>query len=192
MANFVPNKDQLDNAKTVFAELKSLGYNDTSACAILGNLQWESGMNAGQSQVGGGGGYGLGQWTPKENLYTQAATVGLSNAEAETVKGQAQIIGQGDKTGQWMDSVSSGAYISGAIDPLTLANFKKMTDINSATLNFETHWERGLVSSVHMEERQMYATAYYKILNGTDPDNGGGSGGDNGSSGSLLWLDSIM
>lgn len=43
--------------------LVGLGYTAEGSAGIVGNLMAESGMQADISQIGGGGGYGLAQWT---------------------------------------------------------------------------------------------------------------------------------
>lgn len=155
--------EQIARGQTIAKILGKHGYNKNSQVGVVANLHWESaGLNPNANEYGGGG-YGLGQWTPKSNLYRQAQICGLSNAQAETLEGQAEIIAQGDKTGQWMDNttVSSAGYTN----PQTLSAFKKSTNIDVATINFMCHWERP--GKLHIEERLDLAQAYSKHIDGS-------------------------
>lgn len=73
-----------------------LGYSKESAIGVCANVMAESNFNEGASDVGGAG-FGLGQWTPKQNLYNQGATLGYSNAECETFDIQSRILLRGMK-----------------------------------------------------------------------------------------------
>ena len=139
MANFT--EVQKSTIKIIWAILKQEGYNDQSAAGVIGNLYAESDLDPNKNQIGGGSGYGLGQWTPKSNLYAQAAILGISNAEAETTAGQARIIAQGTITGQWSTFGDTG-YHSTVKSSLYLSDFKQMTDLTTTATNFCAHWER--------------------------------------------------
>ena len=172
---WTPSDAQKATGKTIWQIWRKMGYNEYATAGMLGFITWESQLNAGVSEYGGGGGYGLVQWTPKENLYIQAAKLGMSNAEAETIKGQATIIGEGDKTGQWLDYYSPLVYVDGAVQPLILDNFKKADSIKFALANFQAHFGRGAVATLHLAERNEYANYWYKAFTGTKPNDSGGS-----------------
>ncbi|HEN1772265.1 TPA: hypothetical protein U4A04_002991, partial [Enterococcus faecium] len=77
--------EQIARGQTIAKILGKHGYNKNSQVGVVANLHWESaGLNPNANEYGGGG-YGLGQWTPKSNLYRQAQICGLSNAQAETL-----------------------------------------------------------------------------------------------------------
>jgi hypothetical protein len=170
-----PSDAQKATGKTIWQIWRKMGYNEYATAGMLGYITRESQLNPGITEYGGGGGYGLVQWTPKEKLYEQAAKLGMSNSEAETVEGQAKIIGEGDKTGQWIDYYSPIVYVDGAVQPLTLDNFKKATSINFVLANFQAHFGRGAVASLHMPERTEYANYWYKAFTGLNPNSGSGS-----------------
>lgn len=163
MATFT--EAQKNTIKIVWAILKQEGYNDQSAAGVIGNLHAESEMDPQKNELSGGGGYGLGQWTPKSNLYSQAAALGISNATAETAEGQARIIAKGDVTGQW--SVAGNTqYHSSVRASLYLSDFKLMTDLTATAANFCAHWERPSVSQARMSVRIDAANSVYQLQKG--------------------------
>lgn len=160
---------QLETAKTVWMILKQFGYNNISAAGVIGNLYAESSLNPNVNEHSGGGGYGLGQWTPKSNLYKQAAICGISNTEAETVRGQATIIAQGDKTGQWL-VYGNLDYHPTVTKNQTLSAFKETVNLSAAAANFCAHWERPNVNYAHMPVRIDATNSIYQLLDGEDED----------------------
>lgn len=177
MVNFT--QGQLSTATTVWNILKQYGYNDFSAAGVIGNLYAESNLNPNINEGSGGGGYGLGQWTPKSNLYAQAKILGISNAEAETAAGQAKIIAQGDRTGQW-SIYGNPAYHSTVVVQQTLAQFKQSGSVISGAANFCAHWERPRVDVAHMDVRIDAANSIYQKLKGS-------SGGGTNKGEMLMW-----
>lgn len=169
MVNFT--QSQLATATTVWNILKQYGYNDISNAGVIGNLYAESALNPNVNEHSGGGGYGLGQWTPKSNLYAQAKVLGISNAEAETAAGQAKIIAQGERTGQWLN-YGNPAYHSTVVTQQTLAQFKQSNSVTAAAANFCAHWERPSVQYAHMNVRIDAAESIYQKLKGSS---GGGT-----------------
>lgn len=143
-----------------------LGYSKESAIGVCANVMAESNFNEGASDVGGAG-FGLGQWTPKQNLYNQGATLGYSNAECETFDIQSRILLRGDETGQWSNVAYTG-YDSLVVSPQTLSEFKQETDINKATMNYMAHWERPSYNpeTNHKEQRKAYAQEFNEKLTG--------------------------
>ncbi|MGM0216339.1 phage tail tip lysozyme [Enterococcus sp. AZ109] len=154
---------QYEVAKVVWGVLKQSGYSDHSAAGVIGNLYAESSLDPNKHEVGGGGGYGLGQWTPRSNLYTQATICGISAGEAETAQGQAKIIAQGDKTGQWLVTGNT-AYHPTVQKNQTLAAFKQATDVISAAANFCAHWERPKLEYAHMDVRIRGAQSILQVM----------------------------
>lgn len=73
------NQQEMENnADIVISTYQQMGYDNATIAAILGNMQNESSVNPGREEEGGGGGYGLVQWTPKSVLIEHCATLGLS------------------------------------------------------------------------------------------------------------------
>lgn len=63
-----------------FKNISSFGWSNNAIIAMLCNISAESHINPQQSQIGGGGGYGLTQWTPKNKLLNRAKGLGLSGS----------------------------------------------------------------------------------------------------------------
>lgn len=185
---FKPNEAQKATAKIVWGIIRGFGYSEIATASILGNLQVESYMNPGQSEFGGAG-YGLIQWTPKENLYTQGVQLGISREECETAEGQAKIIAQGDKTGQWM-TTSDPRYGSQVVNPLMLEEYKKFDNMQKAVENFVSHFTRPRLDVANVSERVEDGKAYYELFTGSPPTEGGGK--DNKTQGLSIWLDNYM
>lgn len=169
---WTPSAEIIKRSKTIDKILRQNGYSKTASAGILGNLIVETAYTLSPTiNENGGGGYGLGQWTPKENVYIQGKMLGLSRAECDTLDGQAKIIAKGDVTGQWMNYTSL-VYPGNPRNPLTLADFKKATNLNQATAEFMQHWERPSEIYHHYDRRVEAANAIIKHLDGTG---GGGS-----------------
>lgn len=76
--SFLSETQQKFNSKCVLnfcKNLSSYGWSNNSICAVLGNMSFESGVNPMLGEVGGSG-YGLVQWTPKENCINRAKKIG--------------------------------------------------------------------------------------------------------------------
>ncbi|MFV0560609.1 MAG: phage tail tip lysozyme [Enterococcus sp.] len=159
-------ESQFATAQIVWKIFKDYEYSDASAAGIIGNLYAESSLDPNRNEVSGIG-YGLGQWTPKSNLYLQAEICGISDSDANTTSGQAMIIAQGDRTGQWLN-FGNTAYHSTVIQTLTLESFKILTNTTVATANFCAHWERPNVDFAHMDVRINASSAIYNLLKGTN------------------------
>ena len=156
-----------DRARTIFNIFKEYGFSDISNVAMIGNLQHESGLKPDVTEVGGFGGYGLAQWTPKENLYTQGSALGYTRQQCEQLDVQARIIAQATTVGQWTNAMSSNYDTPERISPLLFEDFKKMTNLESATVNFMGHYLRPTYKSADNKiytQRIPYAKNWKKIL----------------------------
>lgn len=156
----------IQKAQRLFDIAVRLGYSRPAAIGVCANVMAESNFNEGASEVGGIG-FGLGQWTPKENLFSQGATLGYSQAQCLTFEVQCDILLRGDETGQWSNGAYTG-YDPLVVSPLTLGAFKKESDILSATMNYMAHWERPSYNPAinHKELRKQYAQEFDKKING--------------------------
>lgn len=67
-----------NNANIVINYYRSVGIEDNTIAAILGNMQAESSINPNRYEGGVGPGYGLVQWTPKSSLEEHASTLGYT------------------------------------------------------------------------------------------------------------------
>lgn len=154
-------------AQRLYDFARLLGYSHESAIGVCANVMAESNFNEGLHEIGGGGGYGLGQWTPQGNLYIQANLLGYTNAQADTFDVQCDVLLRGDETGQW----TTGAYMYDplVVVPLTLTQYKLQRNINQTTMNYMSHWERPHENPEinHKERRKDYARDFNIRLNGS-------------------------
>lgn len=106
-----------NNANIIINYYRSLGINDKTIAAILGNMQAESSINPEREEVGGAG-FGLVQWTPVTVLQNHCATLGLSpynNGDVQIQVLKAEIQNQAG-VAEWYSSIAfiSNYYNSGA------------------------------------------------------------------------------
>ncbi|EIQ7101501.1 phage tail tip lysozyme [Enterococcus faecalis] len=151
------------NAWAVWQFLKSKGYSEQAAAGILGNMEQESGIMPDIDEGGGGPGYGLVQWT--------SPIAGESGrAYVQRLLGQAGISGDYRnittqlKLLDW--HMHNGQYIPSAAYPYSVAEFKALTDIGTATMAFEANFERPAVTH---PERIPMAQYWYDLLHNLKP-----------------------
>lgn len=175
---YLTQSEMENNAQIIYGIFNSLGYNFSTICAILGNMQQESTLSPIFGERGGGG-YGLLQWTPKSDLTDACRKLGLSPYTDGTVQcncldGELFKLG-----GQWY---STQAYInnykrSGASDDmvgLTPEQFKlntKNKGVNWMTIAFMTCYERPSLDpgTNYIDKRKKYANNWYQFLSGVTP-----------------------
>lgn len=141
-----------DNAKYIYSFFKNKGWTKQSICAMLGNMQGESGIIADMTEKGGGGGYGLVQWTPKSNLTNWANQNGLNY---KTVDTQCRRI-------QWELENNQQFYKTSSY-PLTFREFTK--SIKSPTYLakvFINNYERP--ATPNQPQRGVWAEEWFKKL----------------------------
>ncbi|MDN6597226.1 MAG: phage tail tip lysozyme, partial [Lentilactobacillus parabuchneri] len=151
------------NAWAVWQFLKSKGYSEQASAGILGNMDQESGIMPDIDEGGGGPGYGLVQWT--------SPIAGESGrAYVQRLLGQAGISGDYRnittqlKLLDW--HMHNGQYIPSAAYPYSVAQFKALTDIGTATMAFEANFERPAVTH---PERIPMAQYWYNLLKDLKP-----------------------
>ena len=108
-----------NNADIIINYYRSQNINDKTIAAILGNMQAESTLSPGLNERGGGGGYGLVQWTPKQDLIDACSVLGLSPYTSGDVQIQviiAEVLNTPAAVAQWYTSSGfiSHYYNSGA------------------------------------------------------------------------------
>lgn len=86
------NQDEMNNnAKCLYGYLNKVhGWSLNACCGVLGNATMESRINPNMEEVGGGGGYGLVQWTPgsicKDYLNSRGAKLAdYGNCECDLI-----------------------------------------------------------------------------------------------------------
>ena len=160
--------DQEKNAWIVWQFLKSKGYTEQAAAGILGNMDQESGIMPDTEQIGGPA-YGLVQWDGSayplvppatwngreyvQNLMRAAGIFG----DYRTIKAQCQLL-------EWC--MFNGQYIKTSAYPYSVAQFKTLTNISTATTAFEANFERPAVTH---PERVQLAIKWYNKLHGLKP-----------------------
>lgn len=180
------NDNVKNNAPKCWSVCKKGGFNDSASAGILGNIYAESMFNANAKETpSSSSGYGLVQWTPGTNVYAQGAQCGVSRSECETVEGQMKIVINADKTGQWQTGVASGADTTPlgypATPHLTVGQYKSASGWKQACVDWENHFERGLVGPTLRIELRIHAAEYfYDKFKGT-----GGDDSDDDSQGTI-------
>ena len=115
---YLNQSEQENNANIIINYYRSIGLNDSTIAAILGNMQAESTLSPVLTERGGGGGYGLVQWTPQSVLINHCSTLGLSPYTSGDVQIQViiQEITGSSSVREWYTSSGfiSNYYISGA------------------------------------------------------------------------------
>ncbi|EGO8007312.1 phage tail tip lysozyme [Enterococcus faecalis] len=151
------------NAWAVWQFLKSKGYSEQAAAGILGNMDQESGIMPDIDEGGGGPGYGLVQWTSpiageSGRAYVQRllAQAGISG-DYRNITTQLNLL-------DW--HMHNGQYIPSAAYPYSVAEFKALTDIGTATMAFEANFERPAVTH---PERIPLAQYWYDLLHNLKP-----------------------
>lgn len=126
--------DQKQIAQACYKAFTQMGWTPADACAAIGNFQYESGgLHIGAVEQGGGGGWGLAQWTPKSS--------GQSVADAHhwdfnTAEGQCQVVAYQCSNGDWISKGTSDG------DGKSFQDFKNCKDVNEAASMFEDDFER--------------------------------------------------
>lgn len=184
-----------NNANIVINTLRTWGYDDRTIAGILGNMQNESSINPERIEAGGGGGYGLVQWTPQSVLINHCNTLGLSPYTSGDVQLKVidQELGKDSRVNEWY---SGQAFIdnykpSGATDDMvgkTGNDFINNTmgwSPSKLAIMFMTCYERPhyAPSVNHVEARKRDANTWYEYMGGVVPPTpSGGNGG-------VLFLD---
>ena len=151
------------NAWAVWQFLKSKGYSEQAAAGILGNKDQESGIMPDIDEGGGGPGYGLVQWTSPVAGESGRAYVQRLLAQAG-IGGDYRNITTQLKLLDW--HMHNGQYIPSAAYPYSVAEFKALTDIGTATMAFEANFERPAVTH---PERIPLAQYWYDLLHNLKP-----------------------
>lgn len=155
--------DQKQIAQACYKAFTQMGWTPADACAAIGNFQYESGgLHIGAVEQGGGGGWGLAQWTPKSS--------GQSVADAHhwnfnTAEGQCQVVAYQCNSGDW---ISSGTPDG---DGKSFNDFKNCKDVNEAAKMFADDFERPKKAALDasLAQRQQDAKQWLAMFdNGND------------------------
>jgi hypothetical protein len=148
-----------NNPQVAYQYFLSKGYNATEAAGIVGNLDYEStGVNPTQEQGGGGGGYGIAQFTGT-TLSAMIAWVTADNENPDSLQGQLDYI-------SFVLGSAPAVNASGTEE----AAIKAASDtVNDATLAFENQYERPQFPTQSISTRDSDANGIYAAYSGLGP-----------------------
>lgn len=138
------------NAEKIWNQLRGSGFSKYAAAGILGNMYAESGVDPNATEAGGGGGYGLVQWTPKSKLTAYANSVGKSESSLSL---------QVEFLVKQLKGTTSIFPDTAAYQPLMNA-----TSVSEATKVFLDYYERAGVAN--LQKRVTAAQGYYDSYKG--------------------------
>lgn len=145
--------EQEKNAWFIWMYFKNKGWTEQSIAGMLGNMQSESGIVPDIDEYGGGGGYGIVQWTPKSKLVDWCNSRGI---DYRTLDSQcARMQWEMENKVQWIATTSY---------PYSFQEFSKKTDVSECAWAFITNYERPL--NVNQPIRATQAQYWYdKFIN---------------------------
>lgn len=171
-----------NNANIIINYYRSLNINDNTIAAILGNMQAESTISPVLNERGGGGGYGLVQWTPKQNLIDACSTLGLSPYTSGDVQIEViikEILGTPASIRQWYTTSGfiSNYYNSGATSDMIGITGQQFLDnsmnwsADKLAVMFMAGYERPSYNPNvnHYTNRMQYALNWFSYMGGVAP-----------------------
>lgn len=176
------NQSEMENNATIIINYyRSIGIEDRTIAGILGNMQAESTLSPILNERGGGGGYGLVQWTPKSDLINACSTLGLSPYTSGDVQIQVvkEEISGPSSVRQWYTTSAfiSNYYNSGATSDMIgitgdefLNNTMNWTPEKLAIM-FMAGYERPSYLPLinHYLQRQQNARNWFNFMSGLTP-----------------------
>lgn len=145
-------------AVDIMNELKPKGYTLQAIAAICGNVDVECGMRPNISELGGGPGYGLVQWTSPNawesgpNYVQRLLREAGIDGDYKLATTQTKLIHHGMFNGQWI----------GVVEPTDPNAFTKGTDVNQLSVAFLKNFERAGVEKTDV--RIGAANRWYRFL----------------------------
>lgn len=151
-----------NNAKIVQAYGLSQGWSVNAICAILGNMQEESGINPGiwENLSPGIGGYGLVQWTPYTKYSNWAGSGWQNNGTRELER----ISWEADNNQQWGRNETLGQD-----PPYDFNSFLTDTTTNLTTMANYFLWYYERPYNPYQPKRAQNAQYWYNYLDWDDP-----------------------
>ncbi len=161
-----------DVAKQVAQALSDEKVTRVMAAGVMGNLYGESNMDP-KVNENGGGGFGLGQWTPKSKVRAWFDSHGLNGVPDTDAAGQTRMVVEGTVASRsgWINET----YISRARQDITVVDndlyttFVTAPDIRTATLAYMYGYERPAAWALRKEDRLNAANGYDRTLLGSLP-----------------------
>ncbi|MTD42459.1 peptidoglycan DD-metalloendopeptidase family protein [Erwinia sp. CPCC 100877] len=149
--------DQEKNAWAVWSYFKVRGWTEEAIAGMLGNMQSESGIMPDIDEIGGGGGYGLVQWTPKSKLVDWCNERGL---DYRTIDSQCQRIQwEMENNVQWFPNPERPD-----LPNISFREFTQLKDIKRAAEYFIAFYEHP--ANVNQPIRGTQAQYWYDRLHG--------------------------
>ena len=180
--NYLNDSQKENNAICVINFYRNLGVNDTTIAGILGNMEAESTIEPILNERGGGGGYGLVQWTPKTVLINHCSTLNLSPYTYGDIQCECiyyEIIGSPSSVNEWYSSQAfiSNYYNSGATSDMIGITGQQFIDntmnwtADKLAILFMAAYERPSYSPLvnHYQQRQANALKWYNFMQGYIP-----------------------
>ena len=178
---YLTQSEMENNANIIINYYRSVGLDERTIAAILGNMQAESTLSPVLTERGGGGGYGLVQWTPQSVLIDHCQTLGLSPYTSGDVQIQViiqEIIGS-QSVREWYTTQGfiSNYYNSGATSDMIgisgndfLHNTMGWNPDKLAVM-FMAGYERPSYNPLinHYTNRQQYALDWFTYMGGVVP-----------------------
>lgn len=158
--------------------LRSDGYSAAATAAIMGNMYAESGCQPDVTEAGGGGGYGLVQWTGsrRTDLVNWCANNGYSYSSLE---GQLNFLSYEMEGGNSAWTVYAAAHCGGN------DGFKELTDVSAAVQYFLAGFEVAGVAA--LQKRMTAANDYYERWKNYKTIPASSTEGDGAATGSMLF-----
>lgn len=155
-------EDKRNNALIINDYFQREGWTVNAIAGMLGNMELESYINPGQTQIGYGlldpsGGFGLVQWTPRTKYSDWAGSDWETNYTKQLDRIKEEWLNNLD--GQWIPTAQDG-YMS----------FDQFAHSNNApgdlAMTFERSYERGTPFEA---QRRANAEKWYTYLTGSPP-----------------------
>ena len=179
----------------VFAGLRQRGFDELHACAIMGNIQAESGFNPNVVEGGSGIGFGLCQWSfgRRSQIEAYASSKGKSAGDLNI---QLDFLKAECTPGGGCDGHASYSFMSTNYEGRSWPadTFNSTNDIETATKAFCYCWERPNAIYAHTDTRVAAAKEFYQEFTGTpisdssdsSSDDSGGGAGEKKSGGTII------
>lgn len=165
---YLSENESWNNASIAGSILAQLGFSMNAICGILGNMMAESGVEPWLTERGGGGGYGLVQWTPKSDLVEVVERYRLGDYSRGDV--QCQVFdyecGVKGENIQWYSDSATGYPVHPALNFTDFATWKTRTDVSPELMaeSFMCWYERPAVETAHLDRRKEWARTFYNTF----------------------------
>lgn len=176
---YLTQAEKENNANIIIAYYRSQGIDDRAIAGILGNIDLESTFSPTLTEVGGGGGYGLVQWTPVSVLQSHCNITGLSPYTSGDVQIQVILREMKATSSDLREWYTTSGFISnyynfGASSDMigiTAEQFLSNSmnwDADKMAIMFMAGYERPLASqqTIHWEQRKERALFWYQYMGG--------------------------